>query len=335
MLFMLGGALRAQNVPMRHYDKPLWTSRDGFTYPASARELKDGRLLVTEIKDIEIWLLSATGDRIRQIGRRGAGPQEFQLPLRALAMPGDSTLIVDRSQRRFMLIDADAKPVKTIMPPVTVSAGVETAKTVDQRGRVYFSDAGTAPDSTPRVPLLRWDRAADRVDTVATLTLQQAEKQPHIVDGGNTIIRYYSPFPSEDGWVALNDGTVMVLRAADYHADIISPSGAIRKATPIPFARVPVTAAERKEYSPRILPDVKPAFSAYDMFATSDGEVWVRHYRAADAAVTRWDILNAQGVRIAMTDIPKTRTLLAVTRSKVYLYRTDDDGLKWIEAYAR
>jgi hypothetical protein len=250
-------------------------------------------------------------------------------------LPGDSTLVVDRDQRRFLLIDPDGRPIKTIAPPPAFGAGVELARFADQAGRVYFPMRFI--DSSSTVPLLRWNRSTDRLDTIAALVPNRPEKQGHRVNtGGSTaLVFYFSPFPAADGWVAFPDGTTIVIRSPGYYAEIISPRGVSRKAPPIAFDKVAVTASERKKYQPRRLADVKASFSAFDILASPDGEVWVRHYMAENATTTRWDVLNGQGVRIATVYVPKGRAIVGLSRSKVYMYRTDDDGLNWIEAYSR
>ena len=337
LMLATGLSADAQTVPIRHYIKPLWTSDEGFGEPTSVRELHDGRVIIPDAHDREIWLLSSAGKQIRQIGRHGEGPQEFQKPLAVLALPGDSTLVVDDDLERFLIVGPDAKPVGTAAPRKSLRSSVDNARAIDERGRVYFTLHGGG-DATS-VPLLRWDRSLDRVETVATVAVEALSKPgPEIKVGDNMTFRgrYYSPWPDNDAWVVLQDGTICVIRALDFHVDVIAPSGGVRKGTPIPSVRVAVSAAERKKYQARMeLAPFKPLFASPVVFATPDREIWVGHYTSDSQATKTWDVLNAQGARIATVEAPKNKTLLGVSQTKVYFYRTDDDGLKWIEAYAR
>jgi hypothetical protein len=47
------------------------------------------------------------------------------------------------------------------------------------------------------------------------------------------------------------------------------------------------------------------------------------------------DVFGASARHARQVVLPAHRTLLGIGRSAVYLLRTDDDGLQWLERYQR
>jgi hypothetical protein len=326
----------AQNVPVRRLGKPLWTSADGFSTTPSIRELRDGSLIVVDAKDREVSLLSSSGTKVRVLGRRGAGPGEYRWPIAALPIPGDSTLIVDRELRRLIVLAPNGTPVRTATAPSGAGRTLDFEAIADARGGMVFPSQLVSAGDTVMVPLLRWDRATGRVDTIGRMQLRASVTRT-MTRGGRafrveTRVIYYSP---TDALVPAQDGGVIVLRGADYHAELIRPDRTTQAFPPVSYARVPLSAAEKKEEADGDLPvpAYKPPF--IEAHASGDGEIWVWRHLAGESPEREWDVLNAQGKRIATLRTPNNQRVLAVTRTRVYVTRVDADGLNWIEAYGR
>src|SRR5205085_1648619 len=64
-----------QSVPARHYSKPVWTSSEGFSSTPAVRLLRDGRIIASDFKNKEVWLLSPAGKFLGQVAQRGGGPK--------------------------------------------------------------------------------------------------------------------------------------------------------------------------------------------------------------------------------------------------------------------
>src|SRR5688572_15351064 len=123
-VFVATFALR-QNVPVTTLSTPLAEFPEGYTSLDGLRELPDGRVLTVERCERLVKLLDLDTGVERQVGRTGAGPGEYRIPGRLLALPGDSTAVYDAGNRRFLVIHPDGKPGRFFdpIPAVTQSAG--------------------------------------------------------------------------------------------------------------------------------------------------------------------------------------------------------------------
>ena len=92
------------SVPIHALSAPVSTSADAFTNISSVRELSNGKVIVSDLVDKSEHLLDLGAGTSAQIGREGGGPGEYGFPGELLPLPGDTTLLVDRVNRRFLTI---------------------------------------------------------------------------------------------------------------------------------------------------------------------------------------------------------------------------------------
>jgi hypothetical protein len=62
-------------------------------------------------------VFDSTGRFIQEVGRKGQGPGEFLSPFDAVALPGDSMLVVDAAVDRATVIDPSLTPRRTVLLP--------------------------------------------------------------------------------------------------------------------------------------------------------------------------------------------------------------------------
>ena len=65
-----------------------------------------------------------------------------------------------------------------------------------------------------------------------------------------------------------------------------------------------------------------------------DGTLWVTRAGAFDAKTSIVDVFDASAKLVRRVTFPATHRLAGFGKGTVYLVRTDDDGLQWIERYA-
>jgi hypothetical protein len=86
-------------------------------------------------------------------------------------------------------------------------------------------------------------------------------------------------------------------------------------------------------------PDVKPPFVedyvGRSMIVSYDGLVWVMRSSAFDAKTRDVDVFDGAGKLVRRVSLPVTSRVAGVGKSSIYVIRTDDDGLQWLERYAR
>src|SRR5688572_20397207 len=106
----LGFAQQPATIKLQPPDARLET---GFTGITSIRELSDGRILVTDPRDLQLVVADLKTGDVKQVSRRGGGPGEYGMAGLVYAIAGDSSLMSDFMQRRVLLFDKD-KVVGTV-----------------------------------------------------------------------------------------------------------------------------------------------------------------------------------------------------------------------------
>lgn len=259
---------RALGAPDTEYEEP-------FSSVAGLRELRDGRVIVVDPRDKLVNLVDFRSGSATTIGREGSGPQEFGIPLRLFAAPGDTTLLFDPLNSRYVLIGPDGKAINTFRmepqaparpaqgapgaqgrPPAGAPqfqiAGIGmSGRTSDARGRIYGegSSFSQGPDGRPMsadsVPLVRYDRSTRAMDTLAFIKLPKSNTQ---VSGSanNREVRIggANPLAPRDEWSVFPDGRVAIVRADDYRVDFVMPDGSKRAGARIAHTPVRMNAAE-------------------------------------------------------------------------------------------
>ncbi len=180
-----------QTVPTRTIARPDAEFTEPFTRVSGVRELRDGRIIVADQRDQTLQRIDLGTGTATPVGRRGSGPSEYAMPVDAFAMPGDSTLVFDPNNQRYLVVGPVAKPAGTFA--LGDAAGLRAVgrrvKGVDVQGRLYYQGSSVPAlngnDGLPRealdsVPIVRWDRKSGRHDTLAMI------KGPEMQLGGSS-----------------------------------------------------------------------------------------------------------------------------------------------------
>lgn len=273
----------AQQVATRTLTKPDAEYSEPFTRLTGFRELRDGRVLVSDQRDKTLQAIDLKTGSAVAIGREGSGPMEWSLPGRLVGMPGDTTLMSDAFNSRFLVIGPDGKAVSTLSPVVEGSTGstggtggrggppgagagaaiviggrgamaVLNARATDAKGRFYFTGSSvtmgpSGPMAADSVPLIRSDISGKTQDTLAWLRVAKANVSGSNAAGQTSIrIGAPPPFQSGDDWSVFADGRVAIARVADYHIDIIQPDGRRVSGTPYKYTPVKIGEGEKEEW---------------------------------------------------------------------------------------
>ena len=368
----------AQQVPTRALTRADAEYAEPFDQIYALRELSDGRLLVTDLGPKAVLLVDFRQATPRTVGRNGQGPGEYQFPGDLLPWHGDTVLMVDRVSRRLLVVTPDGKVGRSIPYPEGVG-GVPDVRGADDKGRVYlqgsqfgggpgqFELGGAVPDT---VPLLRWDVASGKVDTVARVKVPAVKVQTSGGQNNRTVMIRSQPFAESDDWAVLPDGRVAIARVGGFRMELAG-AGAAAEGTPVPYEKLKVTGADKEAYlgamrssrnritvtagggggggasssrqqgPPEVTaadfdwPEYKPPFGSRSLRATPEGELWLVRSTPASDSTPVVDVFNARGVRTGRVTLPLGRRVVGVGRGVVYAVRTDDDGLQWLERYRR
>ena len=91
------GAVRKLTKPESEFSEP-------FSNVAAIRELRDGRVLVADTKDKILQLVDFKLGNATKVGREGSGPGEYGLPMQMVGIQGDSSIVFDPINSRYLTI---------------------------------------------------------------------------------------------------------------------------------------------------------------------------------------------------------------------------------------
>ncbi len=332
----------SQARPVASLIKPAWIAAQPFTDVSSIQVLRTGAVLIADFNDQSLYLLDQFGQSIRKLGRKGSGPNEYLTPLRLLSMPGDSTWLLDRDSHRFLVIAPTGQLVGTIPFASQLEAGGEFVRGGDQRGRLYFQNGFLARSSTAAaLPVYRWDRSGRQPDSIASIMVPNPQPIERNIPGvGKVVGRRLMPFTPQDDWVVAPSGRVVFIRPSPYRVDWRELDGTLTVGPAVTYAAVPVTDADRKAREPNgppfqlVYPTTKTSFTQGTAVIDDREQVWVRREGRAGAAEFTWDIFDGKGKHLGVLDLPASKRIVAITSRFVYVVRTDEDDLQWLEAYS-
>ena len=93
--FAVAPVLLVAQQPSRLTLAPATASlAEEFSNLAWARELKDGRVIITDSRDGRIVIADLRARSVQQIGRKGEGPNEYPRVLPVWSVGGDSSVMV-------------------------------------------------------------------------------------------------------------------------------------------------------------------------------------------------------------------------------------------------
>lgn len=348
--------------------KPEQTFPVDFTQIRGARELPDGRVIVSDRLDKGVVVADFARSALTPIGRTGSGPTEYRLPTTLSPMPGDSTLLSDEGNQRLAVIGPDLKIHRSfnlILPGFGVGLG---ARFVDQRGRFYLQIPGWANGPRGGLPgdtivVVRYDARTQRLDTLARIkgsTPRKNTMRPGIP---------YVLFAAQDVWAATTDGKVAIVRSADYRVEWRDATGRVTSGRPVAFERRPVSFDDRMDHTRRFMQgtsisgkgtdgglsplpaemleerrirevaeyqefaEVHAPFNAVTPQVAPDGSLWVERSVRLNAPQT-WDVIGGDGNLISRVQMPRGRRLMSLGAKWIYAVSTDEDGLQHLERYS-
>ena len=356
-----------QPVPEQRLAAPLATLPHDFSMIRGLRELADGRVLVTDRLEEQLYVADLGRGTVRPIGRKGGGPQEYRLPAALLALTGDSTLLIDEGNGRLAIIGPDLRIARSIASQREGLGFGLYPRTVDARGRLYVEIPAWAQRGPPSDSSIvaRFDPATERLDTLGRV------RGPTWLTGPSMKPRIpYLIYAPQDVWTADAGGRVAFVRAAGYIVEWKGTDGRVVRGPRTPARPMPVTERDRRAYVRNFLvgssvggkgtdgsvaspipasmttdaevnemagrqpfAEVRPPFTDATPRIGPDGALWVER-SVAIGAPRIYDRFDAAGVRRSAVVFPAGRRLAGFGRGSLYAVATDEDGIDTLERYA-
>ena len=308
-----------------------------FTRIHSIRELADGRVLVSD-NSSETRLVVAdfhTGG-VRRIGLQRSGPGEYRVAGRLLALPADSTLLVDEERGRRWLILARDSIVRTIPPD---HPAIKAAP-----GDLFGADRLQGDFSRQRIAAILASRRTERADTFARLRGYDQHVQSNkqrtfwkatILNGSAE--EQVQLFP--DGWIA-------VVRVEPYRVEWRRPDGSTIRGTELPWEAPRSNATEKRANAERLRKrygaDARiPDFPWTDRLApirpgshgTPEGNILIARSQWSRVTDTRYDLVDRTGRLIGRLALPDSERVVGFGPRSVYIAVTDGDGFQTLRRH--
>ncbi len=339
-------------------------------YPVSVtqvrgtRELSDGRVIVLLREPRTIAIFDAAGRTQRQLGRTGDGPGEYRSPKAIFPMEGDSSLVVDGTNRKVYLIDRDrigsiTSAVQTWQP--ILSSGVDAHGTMLQMVGVFGPDNPREPwqyDDMPihakRIALVLRPRNAQpqTIDTIAGQYFGARQYPLKVNNVAMIHIGILNPLQTHDQAVMFATGDIAIARFSPYRVDWRLRNGTVVKGTPVSEPANPVTAEVRKRFAENWMrnddgtpvlkadkfppwPAVVPPFVRDALVAGTDGLLYVIRTRSTVDEKLAVDAFDHTGKRVGTALLPEGSRLLAVTPRGWYVAQRNEDDEETLVRYRR
>jgi hypothetical protein len=377
----------AQNVPTRTLSKPDAEYAEPFTLLAGVRELRDGRVIAIDPRDKTVQAIDfRTGSAVK-LGREGSGPGEYGIPTRLLALPGDTSAVVDMLNNRMLLINPNATVggfVDLNVPApagrgdgrggmMMIGASMPTAS--DAKGRMYaqgapFRMTDNGPVTSDSLPMTRWDRASGKRDTLAWMRVAAGSNQisgSRGRGGANVSVRIGGgpPFNGADQMAVAPDGRVAIVHHDPYSVEFVNEAGQRTRGQPIRYDRIKISDGHKQEWRDRqknafgmmitndngrrsaaMVPNnnvqdpetwggeyMPPFLSGQNTLSFSnEGYLWVQRTGPAGQPPT-YDVIDRAGNLAMKVVLPKKARLVGFGNGAVYITRSDEDDLQYLQKH--
>jgi hypothetical protein len=335
-------------------------SADGFTSIFAVHELADGRVLLTDNLDNAIRLIDLDGGRVLELGRRGSGPREYMSAQTIVRGRGDTVLVTDNAQRRFVRVIRGEIVGVEPHPDALRSQSQISAPLADAQGRLYFDvrdiEMRESGFTERDAHVLRWTSGAAGLDTVARLPVTNHARR---TNAG------YNPFVYRSAWGLAPDGSIAVVTVDPYGVTWIRDGRASPGPT-LTYDRIAVDAAERdaeriafasrgrsalsfresggarssrpspdpelrQRIPDEVFPPFKPPIVVSRVLVSPAGEVWIPRAGPWDAEWSIIDVVDRDGRPLRHIRLPARQRLVGFGRNTLYIAVTDDDDLQWLE----
>ena len=177
------------------------------------------------------------------------------------------------------------------------------------------------------------------------------------------------PMTPADDWAVTQAGWIGLARHTPYSVDWVGTDGRLLRGAPIPYTPVAVVEADKEEYRrarqeqgsmqismsdgggdasisegpapsgpPPGMPELKwpthkPPFLEQSVLAGPDKRLWILRAGPAGETLARYDVIDSTGSVRERVTVPAGSRIVGFGVSSVYVVRTDEDGLQWLERY--
>ena len=342
-----GAAGEAQGVTARSLKQAEVKLEAEFTAIGSARELKDGRVLIADPNENRLVVADLRAGTVAAVGRVGSGPEEYRRLGKLFALANDSTLLPDPGNGRWLLLHG-ARIVR-VLPSRSAGLDLGTLIGADSSGHVLVEkyprrNWNEADAATESVYVIRGNRTTGIGDTIARV-LSHPVKIEHSTAASDAPPRVYEqPFSAAEQAGMFPDGVVAIARVFPYRVDQIHPGGIPVRGKALSHEPSKVDAAEKRAYMERIAratgkevrgasyfpvwPHEAYPFRDDGLLTAPGGVVLVLRMQTRISPETRYDVIDQTAQLVGRITLPENQRIVGFGVRSVYVAVTDDVGIQ-------
>jgi hypothetical protein len=318
---------------------------------SGVRELRDGRLVLSDAKKAAVYLVDPASGSMTPIGSAGGDQLQYAQPGGFYGAPSDSTLLLDRGLAKVLVLS----PTGAIVGWRSIKRrGISESsdddidhQRVDGRGLAYFTInprfglARTGDSVTDSLALTRFDAAKQRAETVAFIRTEQQRVTQASEHMRMTQAVIGSPL---DEWGVAEDGRVAVVRGSPYRVDWYAPEGRAKRGPAYEVPAVHFAAAEKDSIiahqrsgsggvsvgveggskvssadQAQYFAELKAPFASHDVAVSPQGQVWVARAQNYGSTATIYDVFDGQGQRVDRVMLAGRARVVGFGRNAVYV----------------
>ena len=251
-------AVLTQDPPLRTLSKVDFEYDEPFSCISGLRELSDGRIVVADQREKTVQIINLRTGATVKVGREGQGPGEWAAPAGIFPGIGDTTLLWDQGNRRFLPIFPDGTTGKAFSPDIsggnTGFISITPPRGVDRQGRIYLpgSDFAPSPGGGPPVgadstAILRFDPRTPKLDTLGFLKNPKPDVQTN-TSGNRSMVMIMAPNPliPQATWTVTPDGRIVIAQPEPYHLEYVSPAKVKTVGPAIRYTKLAVTQGDKE-----------------------------------------------------------------------------------------
>ena len=310
-----------------------------------AARLGDGRIAILNSSTSEVRLFGPDARHLLSVGRKGAGPGEFESASTLLHLTGDTLGVWDGNLQRITTFSPDGALVRigkldrqATNASMLGAFGDRSIVVIDLRFQVpgagfamshgiltRYTPEGAFADSLGRYPWREIGLLYPGTDMIGSPTF--APRATAAIHGD----RFWIGTAAEPT-IDVRDERGKLIRLIRWHAGdrTVGPNDARAWFD----ARTPDATPDRRRAFEAI--PVMEQFPTHSrMLADTDGNLWVETFRRPmDTGSARWLIFDRDGALIARADLPPRFNLLEAGRAYVLGVQSGEDDLETVVLHA-
>ena len=294
--------------------------------PFDVRVGTDGSVFVLDWGDTCIRQFDAKGKFVRQIGRKGQGPGEYDVPAYFDLDSAGGVFLVDGRSLRVTEFNKDGKPLNNFR----VEKYCTQIRT-DGRGRIFLGEnssiesAGLSSEFkeiVEQTTILRTERDGRNPLRIGPFIGQKFMAKAH---GQGSIVTSSSYTPMT-GWGVAPDGRILAGYNEKYEISVYDPDGKIL----FRFGREHKPLKIKRSRRGAKGPDYFPAFSP-DFFFDDAGNAWFRLFKNEEDKDFLYDVFSPEGIYLRQIIAPFR--IYQIRNGKGYAIVETDEGFKALRCF--